>query len=817
MDKSTTSPETANILEEIRKRKQERSTSNINDKNKPPEEESATRGQKVVLKETNVTRFITELDKEMIDKEINEIIQFAKKAKSIDEIILECNNKILNLVDAQRVTLYARDPMSLELFSKIATGEGMENIKEIRVPLDHTSLAGYTGLTKRTLIIKDAYDDNELKRIDPKLGFNKSYDEQTGFRTKQILAMPLTYKKGIEQELLGVIQFINKVRGDIFTTSDKETIGRFSGLMASVFKEQIDRLMKGKFGDLAVRHIITEEELDKYINISKTQNRELIHVLLENKVPKEEILKSLSAYFKYPYIQYNDDFFLPQQVKENIKIPILYLKTNHCIPIDYKDSIPTIAIDDPLHQKASEIIQYFPSRDAKFVIALKDDIDKFIDVFENGPKKNDFEIDDKDFGELNIIKEEEEEDIKKLSENDSVIVKLVNKTIIDAYLKKASDIHIETDNKSKSLIIRFRIDGELRDYKRLSDSNAPPILSRVKILSDLNITEKRLPQDGKIKFKYNKEIIELRVATIPTSKGENVVMRILASGKKPLTLEELNLSSVNLERIKSIISNPYGISLVVGPTGSGKTTTLHSVLQTLNSPDKKIWTVEDPVEITQAGLNQVQTNTKIGYTFATALRSFLRADPDIIMVGEMRDKETAQIGIEASLTGHLVLSTLHTNSAPETIIRLIDLGIDPFNFADALLGVVAQRLVKTLCKECKSPYTPDSSEKENLIKSYGEEYFPELNIDMDKLKLYQKSTQGCPKCEGKGYKGRTGIHEVLTASKTLKLLIQKKATAEEIRELAIKEGMRTLHQDGIFKVLKGDTNISQITSVCKTE
>jgi type II secretory ATPase GspE/PulE/Tfp pilus assembly ATPase PilB-like protein len=334
-------------------------------------------------------------------------------------------------------------------------------------------------------------------------------------------------------------------------------------------------------------------------------------------------------------------------------------------------------------------------------------------------------------------------------------------------------------------------------------------------MSNLDITERRIPQDGKIKFKRPRgEEIELRVATIPTQGGmEDVVMRILAKGET-MPLEDMGLSQSNFNGlVDKILKKPYGMCLVVGPTGSGKTTTLHAALHYINTPDTKIWTAEDPVEITQYGLRQVQVNPKIGFDFAAAMRAFLRADPDVIMVGEMRDYETAKTGVEASLTGHLVFSTLHTNSAPETIVRLLDMGIDPLNFADSLLGILAQRLVRTLCKACKEPYHPTREEYDELAENYGEELFAQLNVPYDDNLTFYRA-KGCNACDGTGYRGRMGIHELLVSTLEIKELIQKKASVEEIRQKAIHQGMRTLLQDGVEKVLQGKTDFAQVRRVC---
>jgi type II secretory ATPase GspE/PulE/Tfp pilus assembly ATPase PilB-like protein len=337
-------------------------------------------------------------------------------------------------------------------------------------------------------------------------------------------------------------------------------------------------------------------------------------------------------------------------------------------------------------------------------------------------------------------------------------------------------------------------------------------VQRLKIMARLDISERRKPQDGKIRFKYAKGTIELRVATIPTAnQNEDVVMRILAASK-PLPIEKMGFSEYNLMKFKEILAKPYGICLVVGPTGSGKTTTLHSALGFINTEDMKIWTAEDPVEITQKGLRQVQVQPKIEFTFAAAMRSFLRADPDVIMVGEMRDHETAAIGIEASLTGHLVFSTLHTNSAPETISRLLDMNIDPFNFADALLGIMAQRLVRTLCPKCKEGYHPSVQEFNEIVEAYGADYFDRTGVDYGpELTLYRP--KGCPACNNSGFKGRMGVHELLVGTDDVKRAVQKRSPIDELRKIAQDQGMRTLLQDALEKMFAGIVDYKQARAI----
>jgi len=419
------------------------------------------------------------------------------------------------------------------------------------------------------------------------------------------------------------------------------------------------------------------------------------------------------------------------------------------------------------------------------------------------------------------------EEERPIEQSDNSLVRLLNNMVIEAHKEGVSDIHIESYPGKEKIRVRFRKDGILRTYLELPPSYRSALIARVKIMCDLDISERRKPQDGKINFaKFSAQHkIELRVATIPTHGGlEDVVLRLLASAK-PIPIDMLGLSEANTRSLLQAIERPYGMVLCVGPTGSGKTTTLHSALSHINVPERKIWTAEDPVEISQPGLRQVQVNPKIGWDFAKALRAFMRADPDVIMVGEIRDAETAHVAVEASLTGHLVLSTLHTNSAPETVTRLLDTGMDPFNFGDSLLAVLAQRLVRKCCASCRTPRQATSDETDELIGDYMNAFTAgeAPPVARDEVlagwkgrhagadgRLVMHKSGGCEKCDYTGFKGRAGVHELMTVSRELRRLIQNGARAEALQATAMKEGMRTLRQDGIDKVLAGVTTIEEV-------
>jgi type II secretory ATPase GspE/PulE/Tfp pilus assembly ATPase PilB-like protein len=413
-----------------------------------------------------------------------------------------------------------------------------------------------------------------------------------------------------------------------------------------------------------------------------------------------------------------------------------------------------------------------------------------------------------------------------VSESDNTLVRLINSLIQESIRRGASDIHIETADAPRQVRIRLRVDGELVPFIELPPRLRFAVVARIKIMADLDISEHRKPQDGKIDFaRFGGPHVELRVVTVPTTRGlEDVVLRLL-SGLKPMPLDQIGLSRDNLRALRSVVGKSYGLILICGPTGCGKTTTLHSVLRDINTDGRKIWTAEDPVEITQEGLRQVQMNSRIGWTFAAAMRTFLRADPDVIMIGEMRDEETARIAIEASLTGHLVLSTLHTNSAPESIARLLEIGLDPFNFSDSLLAILAQRLVRRLCSHCREAEVASDDELDALGEQYlssgagravGDEARAVLRTRWrsafgdarGRILLHRR--RGCDHCGGHGYVGRMGIHELMLADDALRRHIRHREDASVLQAAALAGGMKTLRQDGIDKVLAGLTDLTEV-------
>jgi len=751
---------------------------------------------------------ISELEKKLLlRKNMQDITNQIHAAQNIKQILVDLKQSILNLFDAYSITIYVVDRLKNQIFSLLLAGT---QTREIRVPINNKSIAGYVANSRRTINIADAYDTLELRRIDPELSFDLSWDKKTGFRTRQILCSPIFYN----DTLSGVVQILNKKGKGNFSEEEAGFLQEIAEVLGVAFynQERYARRRKTRFDYLISRDLLKEEELDNAWEESRGQKEPMESFLMRKyEISKEDIGKSLEEFYRCKFIQFDDKFPIPGDLLKNLKRE--YLLRELWVPLSKIDGNIQVIVDDPNNILKRDMIEsLLKTKAVKYDVAFPEDIIRYVNHFFQSP------TDESSFAEL-LGRLDEDEDASEeegdvVTESDSVIMQLVNKIINDAYARRSSDIHVEPNVTKKNVEIRFRIDGECALYQTVPFSYRAGLVSRIKIMSNLDITVKRIPQDGKIKFRSaTADDIELRVATIPTQGNvEDVVMRILAKGET-LPLEAMGMLERNYGELLKILEKPYGMILVVGPTGSGKTTTLHAALHHINTPERKIWTAEDPVEITQYGLRQVQVQPKIGFDFAAAMRAFLRADPDVIMVGEMRDFETAKTGVEASLTGHLVFSTLHTNSAPETITRLLDMGIDPLNFSDALLGILAQRLVRTLCKKCKEAYHPSQAEYDELAESYGPESFARLNLPYtDNFTLYRP--KGCDACDRTGYKGRMGIHELLIGSDPIKRLVQKHADIETLRNAAISEGMTTLLQDGIEKAIQGLTDFKQIRRVC---
>ncbi|MFM2262850.1 MAG: hypothetical protein RI959_1526 [Pseudomonadota bacterium] len=588
--------------------------------------------------------------------------------------------------------------------------------------------------------------------------------------------------------------------------------------------------------------LISQGQLEDALEKQKKERTVPLGELLvkSGQLSRQDLQTALARKMGFPVVDVGQ---FPVDAEAARKVPFALARRLNVLPLILREGVLVLAAEDPSKRSMVEELEFLTQSKVVATLSGAAQLQQAIpEVYErfgltNGlstvPDASASDFEPASAGKLLETLELSSEDTldpePQIEQSDNSLVRLINTMIVDAYVKGASDIHIETHPNKRKVRIRLRKDGRLLPYMELPHTYRSALVARIKIMCDLDISERRKPQDGKIDFsKYSPQHrLELRVATIPTQgNAEDVVMRLLASAK-PIPLTALGLTPENLKGLEDAVSRPYGMVLCVGPTGSGKTTTLHSVLQQLNTPDRKIWTAEDPIEISNPDLRQVQVNPKIDWTFAKALRAFLRADPDIIMVGEIRDQETAQMAIEASLTGHMVLSTLHTNSAPETITRLLDMGMDPFNFADSLLAVLAQRLVRKLCNECKASEPADDAFVDEVVADYLHAFPPSLRGDAAQLKAewleqYGKGGQftryhakGCTACENTGYKGRLGLHELMTTDNKLRRMIQTSARAAELQEAAMSDGhFRTLRQDGLLKVLAGLTSLDEVRASC---
>lgn len=550
-------------------------------------------------------------------------------------------------------------------------------------------------------------------------------------------------------------------------------------------------------GELLLQdNLITQDQLDYALKVQKSRGKRLGDMLIElGYVREEDITKSLSKRLNVGYVDLS--VFKIQTTALDL-LPKKYVEENNIIPIENNDKMVVIATNDPMNFYLMDDIMLRTGYSVKFVLAVKTGIERAIDQY-YGSDSSEIRSDINNyfkFEKLSMLNLEEE---LRTDIESAPIVKFVNSLIFNAISLNASDIHIEPAKKNTK--IRIRVDGQLIEQMEINSAGHNNIVTRVKIMAKMDISEKRIPQDGRIEIQEKDTIIDMRVSSVPTVLGEKIVIRILGGMGGLVQNRTLGLSPKNAERFNKIIKSPSGLVLVCGPTGSGKTTTLYSMLKSVNKSTVNIITIEDPVEYMIDGISQIQVNTKIGLTFSEGLRSILRQDPDIVMLGEIRDSETAQIAVKSSITGHFVLSTIHTNSASGTIPRIIDMGIEPYLLASSIVGIISQRLLKVLCPKCKFEYFSTKEEMEYLGIKYP-------------VRIYKAT--GCEECSQTGYKGRIAVYEILPITKAIKEMVCKNFSESEIEKLAIQEGMITLKEDGTEYVLNGITSIDELIRITYT-
>ncbi|MCX5749503.1 MAG: ATPase, T2SS/T4P/T4SS family [Candidatus Saganbacteria bacterium] len=554
---------------------------------------------------------------------------------------------------------------------------------------------------------------------------------------------------------------------------------------------------KNSLGEsLVEKKIITKEQLASAEQESKLSNEPLRKTLVRlNMVKETDIISFFEQYLHIPYVDLSSYIIDPKMIA---LITEEFANVNHTIPLFKAGEILTVAMVDPLNVMVLDELRSRTKCTIEPVLTTETDIKKALNQYygvgssiDDVVKKMDTEL---------VMEEKAEEELStdkiRLAAEQAPIIKLVNILIRDAIKDSASDIHVNPEEKM--VRIRYRIDGILHEVSTLPKYLQAAVISRIKIMSDMNIAVKRSPQDGRFRIKIDNNQIDLRISSFPSVHGENIVMRILDPNSLLIGLEQLGFSLEMLEKFKLLIKKPYGMLLVTGPTGSGKTTTLYSALSSINSPEKNIITLEDPVEYQLEMVRQSQINPKAGLTFSTGLRSILRQDPDVVMVGEIRDKETAEISIQAALTGHLVFSTLHTNDSSGALTRLIDMGVEPFLVSSSVIGIQAQRLVRKICKSCKESYTP------------SEKTLKDLGIEDTKGKIIFYRGKGCKNCKCTGYKGRIGIYELLIMNEKIRGLVLERNSVDAIRKAAQEAGMKTLREDGLKKAFDGVTSIEEV-------
>lgn len=721
-----------------------------------------------------------------------EIMLELQRAERFFDVYDAVEEKLKVLLHSERVLVFKRGRHQRELSASVRIGD---SVREVRLDFSPDSLAGYVALTQKRVAILDVADSKALAKIHPGLQNNALADKTLGLSTRSTIAVPIFHG----DVLIGVLQLLNPDPRE-FSTGEFHKLKTIASMLGDHFFEELG-VTEGPYDLLIRKGVIKREQLSELGVRSRAESKSIAHLLLKDfRIPRQVVGESLTSFYQVPFAEAGINAKVPAKLIQNINPN--YVRQQGWVPIAENGQEVTVLIDDPSDgDKVMVIEQLFRGRKIKLLLMIPEEIAELAEgALHDNTDATDSIEELTDLAADEIIDSDSSSQVEDTSDQqqNSNVVRLLNKLIADAYTTGASDIHIQPAATGKPATVLFRIDGVCKSIARIPYKLVRPVVSRLKVMCAMDLAERRLPQDGKCTVKLRGQTLEIRVVVIPNSHGlESAVMRLL-SNCEAMHLYGLNLSDVNLAEVKRLAEKPHGLFLVVGPTGSGKTTSLHSIVGHLNTGERIIWTIEDPVEITQPGLQQVSVNKRTGLTFATALRSFLRADPDVILVGEMRDDETAQIAVQASMTGHIVLSTLHTNSAAETINRLRSMSVESFDLADALLGILSQRLVRVVCAACSQPTELTVEERE----------FLQLKVDAHGLAPISGDAKymcgpGCEACSHTGYQGRVGIHELLVASPAVKELIAAEAASHEIVEQSQKEGSPSFVEDAMQKLFSG--------------
>ena len=762
-----------------------------------------------------------------------EVIQEAPDINSIKHTLCK---QILDVFQVEMAAIFLANNHKQELVTWILLPKN--SLEKIVMPIGTNSIVGYVAKKKQPVNLRDPYDFRELRRIGPELNFSASFDEKANIRSKQILALPIVHNK----TLMGVVELINKRDDTDFTYEDQNKVNEFVGVLAAAFFTHsiFGKQTPPKYESLLAQKLLSREKLEQGLAKATELGEDPETVLLNNfQIPRLKMGKLLAEFYSTSFVDLQKVDNIPKKLFQGINID--YFEKAELVPLSLKDGKLIVAVKNIEDQTLTSTIreQVPGANQVELVFAFQGDIRSIWKRIraKNSSRSNgviEEQLSSFDTSLFDLLEENKPQEKAKekrvtvverivrpekpVENNDDIngpaVVQLVNKIIEGGYSSQASDIHIEPYGLEENGEVRHRIDGVCSNAFKIPQQYVRQVIDRIKSLASLNRAERIRPQDGKIKFTtFEGKEIELRVATIPTAnRNEDIVLHILPD-PKPLPLLDELMPSRLLAPFKEIIEQKQGIILVVGPNASGKTTTLHSVLNHINTPKKKIWTAEYPVEIQQHRIRQVQVDPLMNYTFADALRAFLRADPDVIMIGDMQDLQTAVTAVDAALNGHLLLSSLTSNSAAEAIIHCLNMGLEPSLLAVALHGVLAQRLVRTLCEHCKEPYHPEKAEYDRLLESYGISFFDHVNVMYSEDLVFYRAN-GCPRCNDSGYHGRTGLYELLVVNPIIRKLIMKRAPLSEIIEEAMLNDMTLLLQEGIQLIFKGIIDCKELMSVC---
>lgn len=779
-----------------------------------------------------------ETPQQAAQRRLNALLADIGQASTFVQLLGLVRDQLVAMFGVERLTLFAYDGRGRQLYSVIKTGS---DLREIRVPLTDESIAGFVGLRRQGVNLPDVYDTAAMQKLHPKLSFDPRWDQTSGFQTRSMICVPLVH----EDDLVGVLQLVNRLKDGAPVAFRHQH---------ALLADAIGRVLAGTLFRLAQKRelptprrasqwqvlldmdkaAISEAELEQAEAAAARAEMDVARYLIERvKIPRALIERSLSTFYRCDFFRFTGEERIPESIVKKVKAE--FFKNLGAAPVEIRRSSLLVVIDDPLDLPRLDSMRHVePRLRIEPLVGLRDEILRFIEASYAAPAaeaEGGLTLPESDLaaglspavpapgdGDEEDARERSEAQARAIAagrpefepgrESESVVVRLLEQIVRDACQRGASDIHIEPNAQDEPTLIRMRVDGGCVLYQQVRPEMRDDLAARIKILAGLDAAERRRPQEGKLRLQLDEGLVELRVAVIPTCGGdEDVVLRVLGA-RGPLPLPALGLSPRNLEALTAAAAAERGLLLCVGPTGAGKTTTLHSVLRHLNRPEVKIWTAEDPVEITQRGLRQIQVQPRVGYGFAAALRAMLLGDPDVILVGELRDQETAALAVEAALGGHLVLSALHCAGAEEAILRLFDMGLDPFHLADALEVVLTQRLARRLCLSCREEIEPEAGEVEQVRAILGHG----VGAGEKQVRLFRG--RGCGECQQSGYRGRVALHEVLVASEAVRRAIMRRAPAAELRRIARVEGMITLYEDGVRKAMAGMTDLRQVLSAC---